>query len=136
MRKMIYCAVVSFVLSGLLAGCAATQREPSEGAMEAPLAEDKTMQEPAAMEAPVEMPRQESMAVAPAAHPVPEQPPCEAVFQELAARARSTMKTVYGSCQEKRIEANPMWSLQYDGSVRIRVYDAAGSLTATRELKP
>ena len=52
--------------------------------------------------------------------------PCEDIIGKVALQARKEMKTVKESCQDLRIEANPMWNLNYDGTVRIRVYDASG----------
>jgi len=77
------------------------------------------------------------MAGAPSAAPqAPPVNPCETVYEGLVQQARTTMKTAYGSCEEKRVEANPMWKQQYDGEVRLRIYDAAGNLVDTQQRRP
>jgi hypothetical protein len=55
-----------------------------------------------------------------------EKDPCEILIDEVVLKSRNTMKTVKESCNGLRIEVNPMWSMNYDGTVHIRVYDTAG----------
>ena len=65
-----------------------------------------------------------------------EKDPCEVLIDEVVLQSRKTMKTVKESCQGLRIEVNPMWSMDYDGTVHIRVYDAAGKKIRDELLKP
>ena len=51
---------------------------------------------------------------------------CEILIHEAVLKSRKTMKTVKESCNGLRIEVNPMWSMNFDGTVHIRVYDTAG----------
>jgi hypothetical protein len=53
--------------------------------------------------------------------------PCEVLINDAVQKSRETMKTVKESCQDLNIEVNPMWDINYDGTVHIRVYDAAGN---------
>ena len=55
------------------------------------------------------------------------QNPCEAVIGEAVAEARSTMRVVTKSCQDKTVEATPVWSLDYKGAVHVRVFDKTGA---------
>lgn len=55
------------------------------------------------------------------------QNPCEAVIGEAVAEARSTMRVATKSCQEKNVEATPVWSLNYKGAVHVRVFDKNGT---------
>jgi hypothetical protein len=55
-----------------------------------------------------------------------EKDPCEVLIDEVVLKSRKTMKTVRESCQGLRIEVNPMWTMNYDGTIHIRVYDATG----------
>ena len=55
-----------------------------------------------------------------------EKDPCEILIHEAVLKSRKTMKTVKESCNGLRIEVNPMWSMNFDGTVHIRVYDMAG----------
>lgn len=66
--------------------------------------------------------------------PPPPADPCATTVDQLAAQARTGMKTFTGSCQEQRIEVNPMWAKNYDGAVRVRIYDAAGKLKSMETL--
>lgn len=52
---------------------------------------------------------------------------CDALIDELVAKSRNTMKTAKDTCEGKRYEVNPMWAIDYDGTVRIRVYDGQGN---------
>ena len=52
--------------------------------------------------------------------------PCVILIDEAVLKSRNTMMTVKESCNGLRIEVNPMWSRNFDGSVHIRVYDTAG----------
>ena len=61
---------------------------------------------------------------------------CDAVLDELVAKSRNTMKTAKGTCEGKRYEVNPMWAIDYDGTVRIRVYDADGNKVGDELRKP
>jgi hypothetical protein len=72
-----------------------------------------------------------------ASEPVEEEKnPCDVISQQLVEESRNTMKTVDGTCQDQKIEVNPMWAIDYDGSVRIRIYDAAGNLISESIEKP
>jgi uncharacterized membrane protein len=51
------------------------------------------------------------------------QDPCEAIINEAVSDARATMRIVTKSCQDNRIEATPVWSLNYKGAVHVRVFD-------------
>ncbi len=55
---------------------------------------------------------------------ISEKNPCETLIDEAVLQSRKTMKTVKESCQGLLIEANPMWDINYDGTIRIRVYDS------------
>ena len=55
------------------------------------------------------------------------QGPCEAMINEAVAEARATMRVVTKSCQDKSIEATPVWSLNYKGAVHVRVFDKNGT---------
>jgi hypothetical protein len=55
-----------------------------------------------------------------------EKGPCEILIDEVALESRKTMKTVKEFCNGLFIEVNPMWSMDYDGTVHIRVYEAEG----------
>jgi len=68
--------------------------------------------------------------------PKEEKDPCEILINELAQKSRNTMRTVEDSCQDLSIEVNPMWSMDYDGTVHIRVYDAAGNTVRDELQKP
>ena len=46
---------------------------------------------------------------------------------EAVAEARATMRVVMKSCQDKSIEATPVWSLNYKGAVHVRVFDKNGT---------
>ena len=56
-----------------------------------------------------------------------EKDPCKIVIDEVVLKSRKTMKTVEESCNDLRIEVNPMWSMNYDGTVHIRIYDTEGN---------
>ena len=105
---------------------------PMEGAAQKESPEAMPMEGAAGKETPEDRP----MGNASPPEPMVPENPCESVFEDLAAKARSTMKTVYGTCQEKRVEANPMWSMHYDGTVRIRVLDGEGNVVEMQERKP
>lgn len=62
--------------------------------------------------------------------------PCEAKLAELVQKSRQTMKTVKDSCGATKMEVNPMWTMDYDGTVHIRVYDAAGRTIRDELRKP
>ena len=55
-----------------------------------------------------------------------EKDPCEILIDEAVLKSRKTMFTVKESCNGLRIEVNPMWSRNFDGTFHIRVYDTAG----------
>ena len=57
---------------------------------------------------------------------VPSKDPCESLIYDAAKKSRETMKTVRKDCQDFLIEVNPMWDIDYDGTVHVRVYDADG----------
>jgi hypothetical protein len=65
-----------------------------------------------------------------------EKDPCEVLIDEVVLKSRKTMTTVRESCQGLRIEVNPMWSMDYDGTIHIRVYDAAGKEIRDEFRKP
>ncbi|KPK37014.1 MAG: hypothetical protein AMK70_00295 [Nitrospira bacterium SG8_35_1] len=65
-----------------------------------------------------------------------EKDPCEVLIDEVVLKSRKTMKTVKESCQDLRIEVNPMWNINYDGTVHIRVYDAEGKKIRDELQKP
>ncbi len=114
MRTGMTAAAVLTLFGLFFTGCAATTAP--ETTAPAP--------EPAAAPAAVETP-------APA--PVD---PCEAALTAAIAKARETMKTAKDTCDGKQIEANPMWSMDYDGTVHLRVRDAAGTMLRDELLKP
>ncbi|MEW6429842.1 MAG: hypothetical protein AB1568_17615 [Thermodesulfobacteriota bacterium] len=62
--------------------------------------------------------------------------PCEAVINDAVAKARTDNHTVKVQCGDKAIETNPMWALDYDGSVKLRLYDAQGNLLSEETRKP
>ena len=62
--------------------------------------------------------------------------PCSVLINEAVLQSRETMKTVKESCQDLSIEINPMWDINYDGTVHIRVYDAAGEKIRDELQKP
>lgn len=68
--------------------------------------------------------------------PKEESDPCEVLINEAAQKSRETMKTVKESCQDQNIEINPMWDINYDGTVHIRIYDAAGNKIRDELQKP
>lgn len=49
------------------------------------------------------------------------------MINEAVVKSRKTMKTVRESCNGMLIEVNPMWSMKFDGTIHIRVYDATGT---------
>jgi hypothetical protein len=65
-----------------------------------------------------------------------EKSPCEALIDEAVLKSRETMRTVKESCQDLSIEVNPMWDINYDGTVHIRVYDAEGKKIRDELQKP
>ncbi len=52
--------------------------------------------------------------------------PCEAQISVAIKESRASNRTVKKSCDGMAVEVNPMWDLDYKGTVHIRVYDAAG----------
>jgi hypothetical protein len=113
---MIRTLFIAGILFFLLSGCAA--KAPQE--------------EQAAVVSVVEIVKEEK----PEKVEVPEKDPCEVLLDEIILKSRETMKTVKDSCQDLRIEVNPMWSMDYDGTVHIRIYDAAGNKIRDELQKP
>lgn len=73
---------------------------------------------------------QQKEAVEPAASVAAEQTtqnPCEAMINEAAAEARTTMRVVMKACQDNSVEATPVWGLNYKGAVHVRVFDKNGT---------
>ncbi|NOR11242.1 MAG: hypothetical protein GQ541_07110 [Desulfovibrionaceae bacterium] len=64
------------------------------------------------------------------------QDPCETMINEAAAEARATMRVVMKSCQDKNIEATPVWSLNYKGSVHVRIFDKNGTQIDAKYVQP
>ncbi|MBI5558749.1 MAG: hypothetical protein HY885_14040 [Deltaproteobacteria bacterium] len=62
--------------------------------------------------------------------------PCQVMLDELVKKSVTTSKTVTGTCQGNQIEVTPMWGLDYDGSVHVRVYDASGRKIKDEFKKP
>ncbi|MDH3392383.1 MAG: hypothetical protein OEL66_00115 [Desulfobulbaceae bacterium] len=52
----------------------------------------------------------------------------EQLIDQLASQARQTMRSQKTRQGDTVIEATPMWSLNYQGEVHIRVYNAAGKV--------
>ena len=61
---------------------------------------------------------------------------CEVLISDAVQKSRENMKTVKESCQDLSIEVNPMWDINYDGTVHIRVYDPAGNKIRDELQKP
>lgn len=116
-KNRAWAAILSFCLATVVVGCVTTEKMP-EAAVE-PQVENMQKSE-AAIEPPQALPED----------------PCASMVAELAGKARTTMKTASGTCQDQRIEANPMWSVHYDGTVRVRIYDAAGKLQSSETTTP
>jgi len=112
--------VLTIVLTGCAGGSAPVNSVEQEEALQA--APDQSMEgeNPSEASEPIEE----------------EKNPCDAILQQLVDDSRNSMKTVDGSCQDQKIEVNPMWAIDYDGSVRIRIYDAAGNLISESVEKP
>lgn len=62
--------------------------------------------------------------------------PCAAVIGDAIAKARAANHTVRVQCGDKKIETNPMWALDYDGSVKLRLFDVQGNLLGEEIRKP
>jgi len=62
--------------------------------------------------------------------------PCSATLAELAKKAKESMRTTKGVCEGNKVEATPMWSMNYDGTVHVRVKDAAGKIIRDEIMKP
>ncbi len=52
----------------------------------------------------------------------------EQLIDKLAGQAKQTMRSCTATMKDVVVEATPMWSLNYQGEVHVRVYDAAGNL--------
>jgi hypothetical protein len=64
------------------------------------------------------------------------QDPCEAEITTAVAQARETMRIATKSCQDRTIEATPVWGLNYKGAVHVRVYDSSGTLIEDKYVQP
>lgn len=65
-----------------------------------------------------------------------EMKPCSATLVELARKAKESKRTAKGICEGNKVEATPMWSMNYDGTVHVRVKDAAGKIIHDEIMKP
>lgn len=61
---------------------------------------------------------------------------CEGLINEAVHKSSKTMKTVRESCSGMRIEVNPMWSMDYDGTIHVRVHDTTGAKIMDEFRKP
>ena len=61
---------------------------------------------------------------------------CQAVIDEAVNQARSSMRIAEKTCEGKKIEATPVWGLNYKGEVHVRIYDAGGALLENKYVKP
>ncbi|MDH4320364.1 MAG: hypothetical protein OEV73_02580 [Desulfobulbaceae bacterium] len=52
----------------------------------------------------------------------------EQLIDTLAGEAKQSMRSCTATLKDVVVEATPMWSLNYQGEVHVRVYDAAGNL--------
>jgi len=52
----------------------------------------------------------------------------EKLVDQVAAEAKQTMRSCSATLNDVVVEATPMWSLNYQGEVHVRVYDADGKL--------
>lgn len=50
------------------------------------------------------------------------------LINRIAEQARQTMRSHKTKLKDTVVEATPMWSLNYQGEVHIRVYDASGKM--------
>ncbi|MCK5192562.1 MAG: hypothetical protein KAQ71_02045 [Desulfobulbaceae bacterium] len=73
---------------------------------------------------------------APVAAEETKQGPCNTIIDEAVAEARASMRVVTKSCQDKSIEATPIWSLNYKGAVHVRVYDKNGTQIDDKYVHP
>ena len=119
-KNRVLAVMLSFCLAAVVVGCVTTEKMP-EATENSTQMQMENRQEPEAAAEPQQAPPED---------------PCAVVVTELASQARTSLKTVHGSCGELRIEANPMWSTDYDGAVRVRTYDADGMLKSTEDIKP
>jgi hypothetical protein len=129
MTRTLFAAGILFLF---LIGCAAkepqTQQEMTEGASMTDKVEATT---------PTEAEKVEAGAMAEPEKVIEEKKdPCEVKIDEAVQQARNTMKTVKESCEGLHIEVNPMWDMDYAGTVHIRVYDAAGNDVRDELRKP
>lgn len=62
--------------------------------------------------------------------------PCDVILNEALMESRKTMKTAERSCQGNRIEATPVWSLDYKGAVHIRIFDGQNQLIRDEIINP
>ncbi len=61
---------------------------------------------------------------------------CAKVIEQAVEQARTTRRTVKKTCDDRKIEATPMWSLDYNGTVHLVVRDATGAVTLDEYRKP
>lgn len=134
-KNRVWAVILPFCLATALAGCVTAEKRP-EVTENTPQLQTESMQAPAGTAAEQQMEKMEEPGAAVEPEQAPAEDPCKAVVAELANQARATMKTANGSCEGRRIEVNPLWSVDYDGAVRVRIYDSAGMLQSTEDIKP
>lgn len=113
MQNRIAALGAAAALGFILTGCAATGPRQEEAA---PAVREEVRQE--------------------AAGPATVQDPCAEAIEAVVRQARTSMKTVKETCGDRKIRANPMWDMDYDGKVRLMIYDAAGRLVLDEFRKP
>ena len=59
----------------------------------------------------------------------------EQLIDQVVAEAKESMRTRKATLNDVVIEATPMWSLNYQGEIHLRVYDAAGHLILDEKRK-
>ncbi len=112
MKNMYYYATCLGLALFFMAGCA-TIEIVKEGPAET------------ATEKPVEKPRELS--------PLDS---CADTLTSLVEEARKTMRSTETLCSGLRFEATPMWDMNYDGTVHVRVYDTEGKSVLDEMRKP
>lgn len=136
-KYRVWAVILPFCLTTGLAACVTTEKMPAADNAAAAQMNTQQSEKAAALQpetAAAPGAKNQKLAASAPKPPPPPADPCVATVDQLAEQARTGMKTYTGTCQDQRIGVNPMWAKNYDGAVRVRIYDASGKMKSMETL--